>query len=323
MNTTAISCAMTTHNSMAYLKEQLDSLKNQTLPIDEVIIVDDASEDETVSFIENYLEENALSHWKLIAHDTNQGYISSFRDALRACTHELIFLCDHDDIWYPEKTETMAELFASQPGLKALASSFDLIDSEGAEIPDRVSSRRANHNLIRRSIHPGVYNPMNFDDLMAYNIAPGCTIACTQGLARQYLDLPDAFDLPHDWALCAIAAIENGLCYLDKPLMGYRQHDANTLGLARRTEFEERREAAKIDARQKQALLDLATRFNATPSQIEKMTLIKNVFEERSAAMDEKSMFALATLLFSSIGSGYAMTIGMDMRSLLTRGSKE
>lgn len=163
---------------------------------------------------------------------------------------------------------------------------------------------------------------MNFDDLMAYNISPGCTIACTKGLADQYLALPNSLDLPHDWALCAIAAIENGLGYLDRPLMGYRQHGSNTLGLSRRIGFEERREAARIDARQKKALLDLANNFHATPEQIQKMTTIKQVFEERSEALEEKSMFSLAALLFSSIGSGYALTIGMDMRALMTRGSQ-
>lgn len=104
--------------------------------------------------------------------------------------------------------------------------------------------------------------------------------------------------------------------------MGYRQHGSNTLGLSRRIGFEERREAARIDARQKKALLDLANNFHATPEQIQKMTTIKQVFEERSEALEEKSMFSLAALLFSSIGSGYALTIGMDMRALMTRGSQ-
>lgn len=51
-----VSVVMTTYNGIRFLKEMLDSLKNQTRKIDEVIICDDRSTDNTVKFINEYIE---------------------------------------------------------------------------------------------------------------------------------------------------------------------------------------------------------------------------------------------------------------------------
>ena len=51
-----VSVVMTTYNGIRFLKEMLDSLKNQTRKIDEVIICDDRSTDNTVEFINEYIE---------------------------------------------------------------------------------------------------------------------------------------------------------------------------------------------------------------------------------------------------------------------------
>ena len=73
-----ISVVMTTYNGKKYLLEQLESLRNQTLKIDEVIIMDDWSKDETPELIRKYIIDNNLSGWKLIENQTNQGWKKNF-----------------------------------------------------------------------------------------------------------------------------------------------------------------------------------------------------------------------------------------------------
>lgn len=318
MEDNQISCAVTTWNSNEYLEEQLDSLRLQNRPFDEVVIVDDASDNGTPERIRDYIEKHGLQNWKLIEHEQNQGFIRSFQDALAACSKDVIFFSDHDDVWYPEKTEEMAKLFNAYPDLKALACSFDMIDANGERIEHTASAKKGNHNLIRRPIKAGDINVMHFSDIAAYNIAPGCTLAVRKELARDYLDYVTDLDLPHDWALMAIAAIQDGLVYYDKPLMGYRQHDANTLGLARRTGFESRTKAAAKDASQKKALVTLAKRMNASEDDRQMMQNVSEVFQERLQALEEQNLFSLALLLFSPVGQGFRLTIGMDIKSLLT-----
>lgn len=318
MASKTISCALTTYNSNEFLEKQLDSLKNQQLPFDEVIIVDDASTNDTVERIRSYIESNHLDNWKLFVHEQNRGFIKSFQDSLRHCTKDLIFLCDHDDLWHADKTKIMTEQFEQYPDLKVLACSFDLIDDKDQMIEDTLMAKRANHNLIRRSVDAGTLNVMKPEDLMAYNIAPGCTMALSQEIAGKYLDLASDLNLPHDWAISIIAALEDGLCYLDQPLMGYRQHGSNTLGLARRSEFDKRTDAAGMEADQKKDMVTLFRRMCAARNDQKQMENVSQAYGERYEAMMEHSLYSLAKLLFSPVAPGFKLTIGMDIKSLLT-----
>ena len=59
MENLMISVAMATYNGEKYLQAQLDSILQQSLPVDEIIIVDDCSTDKTVSIIEKYQNEDS------------------------------------------------------------------------------------------------------------------------------------------------------------------------------------------------------------------------------------------------------------------------
>ena len=69
-----ISVAMTTYNGARYIKEQLDSILNQSVPVDEIVIMDDCSTDETVEIIKSYQDRRI----NLTVNSTNQGYIRNF-----------------------------------------------------------------------------------------------------------------------------------------------------------------------------------------------------------------------------------------------------
>ena len=257
-NPIRLSLAMTTYNAEVYLIEQLESIRLQTMPFDEVVIVDDASRDHTVEKIREYIATYHLAgRWFLHVHTENTGFVRAFRDALSRTRGEYIFLSDHDDIWKPEKVEHMMKMFDKHVELLALASSFSLIDAQDRPIEGKSSSRRSNHNLIRRPLPRGQFSWLTFEDLMGYNVSPGCTLALTRRLKDEYLSTPVDMNLPHDWAICAIAAIQNGLGYLDEELMGYRQHPGNTLGLTRRSDYESRLHASWQDYLQKEALLEI------------------------------------------------------------------
>ena len=67
-----ISLVMATYNGAKYLNEQLDSIKNQTLKLDEVIIVDDVSTDDTSYLVEKYISNHQLN-WMFIKNEKNLG----------------------------------------------------------------------------------------------------------------------------------------------------------------------------------------------------------------------------------------------------------
>ena len=97
------SVVMTTYNGSRFMKEMLDSLRNQTRKIDEVIICDDRSKDDTVEIISNYINKYNLVNWNLIVNEKNLGWEKNFLNALGKATNEVIYPCDQDDIWHLDK----------------------------------------------------------------------------------------------------------------------------------------------------------------------------------------------------------------------------
>ena len=114
-----ISLVMATYNGAKYLNEQLDSIKNQTLKLDEVIIVDDVSTDDTSYLVEKYISNHQLN-WIFIKNEKNLGYKGNFKKGLAHASGDVIFLCDQDDIWHLDKVERMVEALKNHPEIKAL-----------------------------------------------------------------------------------------------------------------------------------------------------------------------------------------------------------
>lgn len=290
----AVSVAMTTWNAAAYLIEQLDSLRMQTCAPNEVIIVDDASQDETVKLIEEYINQHQLNHWKLFRNEQNTGYIEAFRRALSLCKGEIIFLCDHDDIWDPDKIQVMASLMANHPAMLALLCSFDEIDGQGNPIPVSSRPNTANNNLIRRSIPAGSLEPLKAEDLSYYNVGMGCSAALRKELQQAYLQKEPARFLPHDWQIFMMAALRGGLWFYNAPLLHYRIHSSNTLGLSHKSSLEQRTKKACEDSAIKQELAQAVFKDPyASIEQRDKAAKIALLYQKRSNALQQHSLLHL------------------------------
>ncbi len=326
-----ISCAMTTYNSNPiFLQKQLDSLRLQERPFDEVILVDDASTNETVKWIKDYIKKYHLWHWKVITQKKNAGFVRSFIKALEATTKDIVFLCDHDDIWHQDKTKRMSEILQSDPELLALASSFDLIDQNDAPLSMPCDPQKANHNLIPHPVNKGGLTYMNFHEIRLHNFAPGCTLAVKRELIQDYLKHADDIDLPHDWALCALATLrkpqrladQKALAYLDEALIDYRQHPNNTLGLSRRKTYYSRLEGAYQDFLEKQSLMYLTQVLFFPPCEQVEMGRIFEVYQTRYEAMRDLNYLSLFWLLFTSQIPGLWKTLGMDLKVVVPEALK-
>lgn len=318
-----ISCALTTWNSNPlFLEKQLDSLRNQERPFDEVIIVDDASSDDTVERLKSYVSKYHLRHWKIITQEKNTGFIRAFIKALQESSKDIVFLCDHDDIWHLDKTKKMTEILENDANLQCLACGFEMIDQEDKLIA--CPYHPANLQLIKKPIEAKL-TYMNLHDLWVHHFAPGCTLAVKKDLVKDYLKYSDEIDLPHDWALCALATLktpaslkdQKQLAYLNEALIDYRQHENNTLGLSRRTGYEERLKAACIESKQKKSLWFLTQILLASPSEQVKMRQIYTAFKKRYEALYEQNIFWLFYLVFTTHIPSFWKTLGMDMKATL------
>ena len=99
-----ISVCMGIYNGEAYIKAQLQSILNQTLSPDEVILCDDRSTDGTREIVDQFIRENGLSgKWQLHCNPENKGYPANFYAGMALCRGEYVFLADQDDIWDKNK----------------------------------------------------------------------------------------------------------------------------------------------------------------------------------------------------------------------------
>src|SRR6188768_263019 len=100
-----VSVVMCTYNGAKFLKEQVDSILNQTYSIEEFLIFDDGSTDGTLEILEAYAAK--FSFINLFKNSFTLGYNKNFEQALKKANSEVIAIADQDDYWDPKKLEKM------------------------------------------------------------------------------------------------------------------------------------------------------------------------------------------------------------------------
>lgn len=222
------SIAVCTYNGERFLQEQLDSLLRQTQRPDQIVIRDDVSSDGTLDILRAFVPvaEAMGIMVDLQVNPENVGYRLNFDGALRACTGEVIFLCDQDDVWHADKLGRFCAEFERRPDLLALHSDARLIDGEGRVLPKSLfeSLGIGSHQL--RMMHRG--------DALGLLLKRKLVTGAAMAIHRQLLD--DALPLPatewvHDAWLVTLAAMTGRVDSLPESLVDYRLHGGNQLGL--------------------------------------------------------------------------------------------
>ena len=225
-----ISVAMASYNGEKYIEQQLDSICCQKTKVDELIIVDDCSKDNTVKVIENYIETHPNFNIYLYQNEVNLGYKKNFCKALSYCKGDYVFLCDLDDIWLEEKVETMINIMNKNPQIKALASSFNFIDQNNNPKEIELIPHFSNNNLFRRYVEPEKLVEVTFDELLIQNGFQGCALCITKEMNQIFLNC-FTDEIFHDWLINLLASERKGMYFYNHPLFLYRIHDKNTIGI--------------------------------------------------------------------------------------------
>ncbi|GAB2831123.1 glycosyltransferase family 2 protein [Ferruginibacter profundus] len=209
-----VSVAMATYNGEKYIAAQLESIVNQTYQNIEIIITDDASADSTVSIINDFQRQYAFI--KLFINPVNSGVTKTFEHSFKNCTGDFIAISDQDDIWELNKIETLLSQIGKED---AVYSNSLLIDKNGQSLHREFKSLM---NL--QSYYDGA-------PFLMGNCVPGHTIIMRAAFAKKILPLPA--ELMFDRWISFCAAANNGIKYVDMPLVQYRQHDTNAVGVGK------------------------------------------------------------------------------------------
>lgn len=290
-----ISVAMTTYNGSKYIIKQLDSLKNQSRKINELVICDDCSTDNTVELVNDYIKSNNLEGWNIYSNENNIGFINNFKQAIKKTTGDIIFLCDQDDEWCVNKISTMNDIIEKNNQVKLLSCSLAFIDENCKPYtPSNIPSWY--QKMISTS--PEEITPIDFISICNTNFAPGCTMCFTREICDKYCNMDYEYELPHDWLLALIASVDNGYFHLNKPLINYRIHSSNAIGVSKAKNSQNNKQQIKRLNSLKNRL-QLAKKFD-----YHNMTLIDNCLkyvESRIELYENRSFCALKNVLKTSI----------------------
>ena len=203
----SLSIAMATYNGGPFIRAQLDSLANQSLRPSELVITDDGSSDNTLEEIRRF---SATAPFPVSVHENpkNLGYARNFAKALGMTTGEIVFPCDQDDVWMPDKIARMVTEFEVRSETALIL--CDTLLCDGTLTPNGQTKL----GQIRANGLPDTAHVM------------GCCIA----VRRQLLDLalPQPEDAhAHDNWLVQIADELQISMRLERPLQYYRLHGKN------------------------------------------------------------------------------------------------
>lgn len=210
-----VSVCIGAYQGERYIALQLRSILSQLSADDEVIVVDDASTDGTCREISPLQDPRIV----LIRNTTNRGVLRTFETALSRSTGDIVFLSDQDDLWLPQKVDTVLGAFAHDPDLMLTASDATLIDENGNQIG---TSYYATRGRFRAGLWANV--------LVCRFL--GCTIAFRSTLLRSAMPFPQATLVHHDvWLGCVNALIGGKTKYIVEPLVAYRRHSTSVTGI--------------------------------------------------------------------------------------------
>lgn len=215
-----ISVAMCTYNGERFLSEQLKSIFSQTYPPDEIIICDDCSKDHTVQLARSLLTQ-WNGKWKIVRNKKNLGFRKNFEQAIQLCRGDIIFLSDQDDVWMPEKIETVMKLFREKPNVILAFHDAELVDVNLEIIEPSF------WNLLE--FEPSYFEHSDYSQLIVHNVVQGSACAFRKELV--HYAYPFSEEAVHDEWLALVALSVGDIWPIRNKLLKYRQWGKNAIGV--------------------------------------------------------------------------------------------
>lgn len=212
------SIAMGTFNGEKYLQEQLDSLANQTILPDELVVCDDGSSDRTVEILENFAR-TAPFPVRIFVNEKNLGIPANFCKVFSLCEKDVTFFCDQDDIWFPEKIEKMKAVFENEPDVGMVLSYDYRINQNGERIPFGCHQRYLTAHLKKENSFRTLFRQKSFI-WEAHNMA--CRTFYRERLFKDGW-VPKVFDCFTYWGIGFLAPVR----IVTEPLCYFRRHGEN------------------------------------------------------------------------------------------------
>lgn len=211
----SVSVAMATYNGAEFVEQQLASILDQLGETDEVVVVDDASRDATVSVI-GAIDDPRI---RLVESSVNRGYVRAFETAVRATAGDAVLLADQDDVWLPGHVDVLVDALGDH---EVAASNLRILGSdEGLQSP----FGRPDWRLREADQHRATANLVGV--LAGLRPYYGCAMAVRREALRTALPFPPWLTESHDLWLASYGNLARSIAHVEQVTVLRRLHADN------------------------------------------------------------------------------------------------
>ena len=229
LNLPLISFVVTSYNYERFLCKTLDSIKAQTYKNFEVIIVDDASSDNSVCVAEKFIAENQDLRVTLLVNETNQGQLASMLRGVRSAVGTFVSFVDSDDMLLPDYAKLHIQTHMATSVAFTSCKIIEIGEDDEVHTMNSISSpacgtledlfeyEKANFEILKKKKFGGWY------------WSPNSSAVYRKSSIELLLDYKN----PEKWKICPDKFIMNyshligGSAIICTPLLAYRRHSDN------------------------------------------------------------------------------------------------
>lgn len=221
-----ITIIMAVYNGQEYIREQLESLKDQTYTEWRLVIRDDRSSDKTAEIVKKFSDEveqevifkvnekpsgSAKNNFALLINDAKES--------------DYVMFCDQDDIWKKDKIEiTFNKMKQAE---ERYGRDFPLLVHGDVEVIDENGNINADSMFEMSHINADSKLPQ----ILIQNHVTGCTMMCNKKLIAGISEYASSeYIIMHDYLAALYASVFGKIEVIRKPLLSYRQHSGNSVG---------------------------------------------------------------------------------------------
>jgi glycosyltransferase involved in cell wall biosynthesis len=203
-----VSVVMPAFNASQTIRSALDSVRAQTFENYEVIVVDDASTDDTADIVSS--EYAGLPNWRLIRAETNGGPARARNMGIADASGEWIAFVDADDVCLPHRLEDQLNGAARHPAAAMLVGKAVAMDYD-----------EENGNAVTHADAPD--RRLALTDLAADNPVTTSTVMLKRKTIEDLGGFDEQFCGPEDYDLWLRVASSEVIVYIDAPASKYAQ----------------------------------------------------------------------------------------------------
>lgn len=222
----AVEILLAAYNGELFIREQLESIINQSNTRWHLTVSDDRSTDGTSQVLDEYVRQYPD---KIVRFRSGKRFGNArdhFFCLMQQCTAPYMMFCDQDDVWYPDKVQKIMD--AMHAAEKQYGTQTPLLVFTD-QTPTDAQLKPLAPSLMR--YQKQYFETFDYRSILMQNVVTGGAMAINRALAVLGARCEDTQNvIMHDWWLASVAARFGRIIYLDEPMSDYRQHGGNSVG---------------------------------------------------------------------------------------------